>query len=41
MQVFIDTWKSFLETQTAVPYNQEYATQQPIDVEDHILDLLY
>jgi hypothetical protein len=41
MQVFIDTCQRLLETQTVVPYNQEYATQQPFPVEDRILDLLH
>lgn len=41
MQVFIDKCQRLLETQTVVPYNQEYATQQPTAVEDRILDLLH
>jgi hypothetical protein len=41
MQVFIDICQRLLETQPVVPYNQEYATQQPIAVEDRILGLLH
>jgi hypothetical protein len=40
MQVFFDTHERLPKTQTVVPYNQEYAAQQPIAVEDRIIDLL-